>query len=102
MKKFKCTVTKETTMEIEIDDSVWTDEQIVEWQRYFYESKNIEDVVTHIARMKSECANGAFMEGFGIPMINGEKPYLSNDSNITESINICNQESYIDTKVEEI
>lgn len=28
MKKFRCTVTKETTMEIEIDDFVWTEQEI--------------------------------------------------------------------------
>lgn len=103
MKKFRCTVTKETTMDIEIDDSVWTDEEIAEWQRYFYEANDLEDVVSHIASMKAECENGDFIEGFGIPMIDGKKPYeFLNDDDITTSINICNQSVDISVDVDEI
>lgn len=99
MKKFKCTVTKETTMEIEIDSSIWTKEQIAEWQKYFYDAENIEDVVSHIARLKSECENGEFIEGFGVPMIDGKVvyPYLKESS-----INICNQDSDVNVEVNEI
>ena len=99
MKKFKCTVTKETTMEVEIDDSIWTKEQIAEWQNHFYDAENIEDVVSHVARIKSEYEDGEFIEGFGIPMINGKTVYPDLKVN---SINICNQNSDVNVEVDEI
>ena len=103
MKKFRCTVTKETTMEIEIDESVWTEEEIAEWQKHFYEAEDLKAVVEHIATMKAEYEDGDFIEGFGIPMINGKKPYdFLNDDDITTSINICNQSVDIDVDVDEI
>ncbi len=103
MKKFRCTVTKETTMEIEIDDFVWTEQEISEWQRHFYNAKNIKDIAEHIANLKTEYEDGEFIEGFGIPLINGEKPYdYLKDNDITTSINICNQSSVIDVEVDEI
>ena len=103
MKKFKCTVTKETTMEVEIDNAVWTDEEIAEWQKIFYNAENLKDIAGHIAKMKTEYEDGEFIEGFGIPLINGKKPYdYLKDNDITTSINICNQSSNIDVDVDEI
>lgn len=103
MKKFKCVVTKETTMEIEIDDSVWTNQEIAEWQKHFYSAENLNEIVRHIASLKTEYENGEFIEGFGIPLINGKKPYdYLKDNDVTTSINICNQSSDIDVEVNEI
>lgn len=103
MKKFRCIVTKETTMEIEIDDSVWTEQEITEWQRHFYNAKNIKDIAGHIASLKSEYEDGEFIEGFGIPLINGKKPYdYLKDEDVTTSINIYDQSSDIDVEIDEI
>lgn len=90
-------------MEIEIDDTVWTEQEIAEWQRHFYNAKNIKDIARHIASMKTEYDDGEFIEGFGIPLINGEKPYeYLKDEDITTSINIYNQSSDFDVEVDEI
>lgn len=103
MKKFRCIVTKESTMEVEIDDSIWTDEEIEKWQKHFYNAENLKDIAGHIAKMKAEYKDGDFIEGFGIPLINGKKPYdYLKDHDITTSINICNQSSDIDVDVDEI
>ena len=103
MKKFRCTVTKETTMEIEIDESVWTEEEIAEWQKHVDEAGDLQAVVERSATMKAEYEDGDFIEGFGIPMVNGKKPYdFLNDDDITTSINICNQSVDIDVDVDEI
>lgn len=103
MKKFKCTVTKETIMEVEIDDSVWTPEQIKDWSNSFYDADSLSEVVEHLARMKSEYEDGEFIEGFGIPMIDGGKtyPYLLN-GDINKSINICKQEIDMDVEIAEM
>lgn len=103
MKKFKCKVTKETTMEIEIDDSVWTPEAIKEWSKSFYDADNLSEVVQHLARMKSEHEDGEFIEGFGISMISGQKPYsYLTDDDINKSTNICREETYMDVDIDEI
>lgn len=102
MKKFKCTVTKETTMEIEIDDTVWTPEEIKLWNCCFYEANDLAEVVEHLAKMKAENSDGQFIEGFGIPMIDGKKPlpYLK-DTEVTRNINICNQDTNVSVDVSE-
>lgn len=103
MKKFKCTVTKETIMEIEIDDSIWTPEEIKEWSKSFYDADGLSDVVKHLARMKSEHEDGELIEGFGIPMVNGQKPYsYLSDDDINKSTNVCIEEAYTDVDIEEI
>ena len=103
MKTFKCIVTRETTMDITIDDSVWTDDEIEEWSKHFQDADDLEELVERLVAMKVRYEDGEFMEGFGIPLIDGEKPcsYLKDDQ-IEDSINICNQEESIDVDVEEI
>lgn len=103
MKKFKCTVMKQTDMIIEMDDSVWTPEAIKKWSEYFYDADSLSDVAGHLARMKSEQENGVFLEGLGIPIINGQKPfpYLADDD-MNQSINICMEETHTDVEIEEI
>ncbi|CAM4224319.1 hypothetical protein [Enterocloster bolteae] len=103
MKKFKCTVTRETTMEIEIDDSVWTPDAIRAWSKSFYDADDLKGVVEHVARLKSKYEDGEFIEGFGIPMIDGKKPYpYIEDNQMAKDINICNQSVYSDIDVEEL
>lgn len=103
MKKFKCTVTRETTMEIEIDESIWTPETIRAWSKSFYDADDLNDVVEHVARLKSKYEDGEFIEGFGIPMIDGKKPYpYIEDNQIAKDINICNQSVDTDVDMEEL
>lgn len=56
-----------------------------------------------LAAMKVSYEDGEFLEGFGIPLINGKKPYSHlKDDQIEESINIQNQEESVDVDVEEV
>lgn len=90
MKKFKAIVTKTYEYEIEIDDKVWTDENIIIWESVFQPVNNLEDVVEKLALMKTRYENGEFMEGFGIPYINGKAPHIfeKDRTSITPDINI--------------
>ena len=89
-------------MEIEIDDSVWTDEYIAEWQKLFCDAEDLKDIVGYIARMKMVDEDGEFIEGIGTPLVNGKKPYdYMEDDDITTSINIIDQNSDIDVDVDE-
>lgn len=103
MRTFKCTVTREATMDITIDDSVWTDDEIEEWSKHFQDADGLEELVGRLAAMKVNHEDGEFLEGFGIPLIDGKKPYLYlKDDQIEDSINIRNQEESIYVDVEEI
>lgn len=91
MKKFKCVVTKTYEYEISMDDKIWSEENINNWASVFYEADNLEDMVRHLARMKVQHEDGEYIEGFGIPYINGDIPYLNNAedfSYISPDINI--------------
>lgn len=103
MKKYRCTVTRETAMEIEIDESIWTPEAIRAWSESFYDADDLSTVVEHVARLKSKYEDGEFIEGFGIPMIDGIKPYpYIEDNRMAKDINICNQSVDTSVDVEEI
>jgi len=91
MKKFKCTVTKTYEYEIEIDEKIWTEETIKEWASAFYRADNLQEVAEHLAMMKTRYDDGDFIEGFGVPMINGKEPFMFNSENktsISKDINI--------------
>lgn len=77
MKKFIATVTKTWEYEIDIDETVWTDEYIENWASVFSPVNSLDDVVECLAIMKTDYNNGESMEGFCIPYINGKAPYVS-------------------------
>ena len=88
MKKFKCTVEKTYEYEIEIDETIWTEKAIKDWADSFYDADDIEDVARILAKMKTNYADGELIEGFGIPMINGQEPFTFGKQEINESVNI--------------
>ena len=105
MKKFKCTVTREYEYEIEFDENVWNEEEIGRWSSVFEEIESLQDLAEILAKLKTKYDKGEFIEGYGIPMINGKKPYVFGDPNpnIEESVNInIIDESYISVECNEI
>jgi hypothetical protein len=105
LKKFKCTVTREYEYEIEFDESVWNEKELKEWSSFFQDVDDLEDLAEILAERKTRYNEGEFIEGFGIPMINGKKPYVFGNPNpdIEESVNInIISESYVSVDVDEI
>lgn len=101
MKKFKCEVIEAYEYEIEIDDDVWTDEAIQEWSKSFYDAEDIHDFVEHLAKMKPGYESGEFIEGFGIPKIDGKVPFVWDDPDgktVSKeiNINIIDENCYVD------
>jgi hypothetical protein len=90
MKKFRCTVEKTYTYEIEFDETIWTEDNIKNWSEIFYDADDLEDVAKILAGMKTNFEVGEFIEGFNIPMINGKEPYVSKDNiqYLSKDINI--------------
>jgi hypothetical protein len=90
MKKFNCKVTKEYEYEIEIDEEIWSEINLKEWSEVFTDISDLQELVEYIASIKTNYEAGEFIEGLGIPMINGRDPYVreENKKNISRDINI--------------
>lgn len=68
IKKYKVEVIRTDEYEIEIDDSIWTDEQIEQWSLMFYETNDDsrqEDFVKHLSEAITTNGLRDGMEGFG-------------------------------------
>lgn len=66
MTKFRVTVSREDTYEIEIDESVWTEEERENFAQVFWPVEELEDVAKDIACRLPVHSPGEFMEGYGV------------------------------------
>lgn len=103
IRKFKCEVTSTSEYVIEIDDSVWSEEALENWSRVFCDVDNLEEVVKILAIQKTKYDAGEFIEGFGIPKINGRVPYTGANQIVNNDVNInIIYEDDLDSNVVEI
>jgi hypothetical protein len=65
MAKFNVTVVRSDEYEIEIDESVWTKEEIKEWGNTFYGGSSLRDVASSLGEAWMKQGSGYFKEGFG-------------------------------------
>ena len=100
MNKFKCTITKTTEYEIEIDESVWTNEALKNWSSVFEDVESQQELAEVLAQRMEDHCPGEFIEGFGKPNFKGKKTGNSKDSN--DSINIVSISEDIDVDSEEV
>lgn len=64
--KFKVTVTRTDEYVIEVDETIWTPEEIKGWAKTFYPADDPEDIAKHLAgTIMYEGSGNGFMEGFG-------------------------------------
>ena len=75
MKKFQVEVTKTWDFEVEIDETIWNEENIADWKKTFYDVSSLQEVIKIFATMFAEQGEGSFLEGFGVPMINNGIPF---------------------------
>lgn len=107
MKKFKVEVTKTWDFEVEIDETVWTEENIQNWKKVFYNVDTLEEIVEILATMFAEQGEGQFLEGFGVPMIDRAIPFpqmltAEGCSNVSKDISINAASEDIEADVTEI
>jgi len=88
MKKFKCTVERTYDYEIEFDETVWTPDELKNWSTVFATVDSLENLAEILAGYKPDYESGEFIEGFGIPMINGKEPFVFKNEEINKDINI--------------
>jgi hypothetical protein len=107
MKKFHCNVTIEYDYIIEIDDEKFAnlDEDIEEgiggkaWRHYFFDFETWHEHAEYLAKRKS--LGDQFIEGYGIPLVNGKNPRWDNvENDLNKGINIqviSEEDVYVDT-----
>lgn len=91
MKKFKCTVEKTYTYEIEFDETIWNEQALKDWSSVFTDVDDLSELAIILAKYKTTYEAGEFIEGFGIPMINGKEPFVWNaleKEGVNHNINI--------------
>lgn len=103
MRKFRCSVTKTYEYEIEIDENIWTEENIKGWASVFEYAETLEDIVEILAERKTRYGFGEHIEGFGFPSINGKRPEkIEKMCNPADTNIITFGEPYCDVDIEEI
>lgn len=105
MKKFRIKVVKEAEYEIEVDDNVWTEKELEDFRKVFYQLHSTQEVAETVAEMYFEQGQGCFLEGFGIPMVNGRDPYFvygDNKNSISKDIIVheISEDRYIEESEE--
>lgn len=103
MKKFEVTVTREDKYVIEMDEKKFNQKWIEDFQKVYYDFDTLEEHAEHIAQHRARFTQ-EFIEGYGAPLVNGEKPIFSEDKNIETGINIkvISEDDDIQTDVYEV
>lgn len=87
MKRFKCTVERTDEYIIEIDENKINREWIEEFKKHFYDFDTLEEHAGYIAQYRARFESN-FIEGYGVPLINGKKPPLLSPNEFESGINV--------------
>lgn len=86
MKKFFVKVETCNEYEIEIDDETLGDDFLTNFHRYFAEFESWQE---HAKYIGTKTAQGqSFIEGYGVPMMNGKKQPFTDEGSMNKHINI--------------
>jgi len=104
MKKFKCIVTREDEYIIEFDENEINEEWMTDFKKHFYNFDSLEEHAEHIAQFRSRFPDDSFIEGYGIPTVNGRRPVFADKDSVIKAINIkiISEDQNIDVEVEKI
>ncbi len=104
MKKFKCVVTRTDEYIIEIDENKINQEWMDNFSNHFYEFKTLEEHAQHIAQYRARFPEDTLIEGYGIPLVNGDIPLYA-IGNLTEkgiNIRIISEDEDCEVEVDEL
>jgi hypothetical protein len=105
MKRFKCEVTRTDEYIIEFDENVINEEWLADFRNHMYKFKGLVDHAEHLAQFRARFGEQDFIDGYGIPLVNGKNPrYDGDESSLERGINIqvVSEDSNCDVDVEEI
>lgn len=106
-RKFKVTVTRTSEFEVEFDKEVWSQKNIDDWKKVFYDVEDLRDVAEVFGTMYADEEEGAFLEGFGVPLKDGKIPFpqiltAEGCESVKRDINVLGLSKYYETDVEEV
>jgi len=87
MKKFNCEVTRVDTYEITLDETVLDKEWMNHFKRYFYNIDDLQGHAENIAQFRARFGD-RFIEGYGVPLVDGKVPYYANEKEVNKGISI--------------
>jgi hypothetical protein len=87
MKRFKCKVTRVDKYIIEFDEEKIDEEWMEAFRSYMYNFYDLEEHAEHIAQFRARF-NQPYIEGYGVPLVDGEVPPFANTDQIRDGINI--------------
>jgi len=103
MKRFKCKVERVNEYIIEFDEEVLDEEWMKYFRSVFFNYHELNEHAEHIAQMRARFKK-SFIEGYGVPLIDGEVSYFANEKSVNKAINIIivSEDEECDVDVEEI
>lgn len=88
MKKVNIEMVRRDEITIELNEEYFNAEWFEWWNKYFYNHDTLEEVVEHIAYNIIH-NNETEIEGIGIPLRDGERPYwIAEDVGINKNVNV--------------
>lgn len=87
MRSYKCEVERVDRYEVEFDESICNEEWMEEFRDFFYNFYTLEEHAEHIVQCKARFKDN-FIEGYGVPLVNGEVPVGVKVDQVNHSINI--------------
>jgi|SRR5699024_587685 len=74
MQSFGCEVQRNDRYVVEFDEEVCNEEWMAEFREFFYDFYSLSEHARHIAQFRARFGS-SFIEGYGIPLENGEVPF---------------------------
>jgi len=92
MKKFEIELVRRDNVKVELDPEYFTEEWLEDFRQYFYDFFTLKECAEQIVYNVVH-NNAWFIEGFGIPLRDGKRPYWIKDSEeVNEHINVIYNE----------
>jgi len=102
-KRFKCTVERTDEYIIEFDDEIINQEWLDDFSKHFYNFQELEEHAEYIAQIRARTEQD-FIEGYGVPLVNGKIPHFVDNNSVEKRINIIivSEDENCEVDVEEI
>lgn len=87
MKKITVEMTRIDKVEVELDPEFFNDAWFEDFNKYFYDYEDLSEVAEYIT-YNIVHNRSSFIEGIGIPLIDGGKPYGVEEDEVNEHVNV--------------
>ncbi|GAA0347876.1 hypothetical protein GCM10008931_43960 [Oceanobacillus oncorhynchi subsp. oncorhynchi] len=87
MKTFECGVERYDKFRVILNESVFTEEWMEEFREFFFDYYTLEEHAQHIAQHRARFGR-SFIEGYGVPLEDGQIPYWANKDLVNDGIDI--------------